>query len=78
MNETKYNLEEIITEWKDFERDNNPIKFLNKVQNLKSVVPELGDYIKKYNIEVYQPILKMYFEKAAEVFKMYRKENGLE
>lgn len=71
----KHKLEDIITEWRDFERDNNPREFAKKIEKLDKLIPDLNTYVEKYKKEVYQPILKMYFEKTSETFKSYIKND---
>lgn len=76
MTDKKHTLQDIITEWRDFERDNNPEQFAKKIQELDKMIP-LEDYVKTYNLYVYQPILKLYLNKTAELFEQYQKEMGV-
>ena len=76
MTNKKHALEDIITAWRDFERDNNPEQFAKNIQELNKMIP-LEDYVKTYKLYVYQPIIKEYFNKAAELFEQYQKEIGV-
>lgn len=78
MTDIKYTLQDLITEWRNFERDNNPIKFAKKIQDLNNLDSNIAGYMQTYNLEVYQPIIKCYFNKSAELFDQYRKELRLD
>ena len=77
MTDKKHALEDIITEWRDFERDNNPEQFVKKIKDLNNLVPSVDSYIQTYTLYVYQPIIKEYFNKTAELFEQYRQERGI-
>ena len=77
MIDKKHTLQDIITEWRDFERDNNPEQFAKKIQYLNTLAHNMDSYIQTYTLYVYQPIIKEYFNKSAELFEQYRKELGI-